>query len=63
MDYRWQLCRRPTVIVGGELTLETLDLVYSDTARFYEAPFQVKATAACCSSTTSAARRSTPPTC
>ncbi|MBI5549603.1 MAG: AAA family ATPase [Deltaproteobacteria bacterium] len=43
MDHRWQLCRRPSVIVGGELTLETLDLVYSDTARFYEAPFQVKA--------------------
>ncbi len=43
MDNRWQLCRRPAVIVGGELTLETLDLVYSDTARFYEAPFQVKA--------------------
>jgi predicted ATPase with chaperone activity len=43
MDTRWQLCRRPSVIVGGELTLETLDLVYSDTARFYEAPFQVKA--------------------
>jgi predicted ATPase with chaperone activity len=42
-DRRWQLCRRPAVIVGGELTLETLDLVYSDTARFYEAPFQVKA--------------------
>lgn len=43
MDTRWQLCRRPAVIVGGELTLETLDLIYSDTARFYEAPFQVKA--------------------
>ena len=43
MDQRWQLCRRPSVIVGGELTLETLDLVYSDTARFYEAPFQIKA--------------------
>lgn len=43
MDNRWQLCRRPSVIVGGELTLETLDLIYSDTARFYEAPFQVKA--------------------
>ncbi len=43
MDHRWQLCRRPTVIVGGELTLETLDLIYSETARFYEAPFQVKA--------------------
>jgi predicted ATPase with chaperone activity len=43
MDQRWQLCRRPSVIVGGELTLETLDLIYSETARFYEAPFQVKA--------------------
>jgi predicted ATPase with chaperone activity len=43
MDNRWQLCRRPAVIVGGELTLETLDLIYSPTARFYEAPFQVKA--------------------
>ena len=43
MDTRWQLCRRPSVIVGGELTLETLDLIYSPTARFYEAPFQVKA--------------------
>jgi predicted ATPase with chaperone activity len=43
MDQRWQLCRRPAVVVGGELTLETLDLIYSETARFYEAPFQVKA--------------------
>lgn len=43
MDKRWLLCRRPSVIVGGELTLETLDLIYSETARFYEAPFQVKA--------------------
>jgi DNA polymerase III delta prime subunit len=43
MDHRWQLCRRPSVIVGGELTLETLDLIYSESARFYEAPFQVKA--------------------
>jgi predicted ATPase with chaperone activity len=43
MDSRWQLCRRPAVVVGGELTLETLDLIYSETARFYEAPFQVKA--------------------
>lgn len=43
MDNRWQVCKRPSVIVGGELTLETLDLIYSDTARFYEAPFQVKA--------------------
>jgi len=43
MDHRWALCKRPSVVVGGELTLESLDLLYSDTSRFYEAPFQVKA--------------------
>lgn len=43
MDHRWLLCRRPSVVVGGELTLETLDLIYSESTRFYEAPFQVKA--------------------
>ena len=44
MDHRWQLCRRPSVIVGGELTLETLDLIYSPDVKYYEAPFQLKAT-------------------
>jgi len=43
MDRRWILTRRPTVIVGGELTLETLDLIWNVDAKFYEAPFQVKA--------------------
>src|SRR5262245_16490571 len=43
MDRRWLLGRRPKVVVVGELTLQTLDLIYSETARFYEAPFQVKA--------------------
>jgi energy-coupling factor transporter ATP-binding protein EcfA2 len=42
-DRRWLLSRRPTVIVGGELTLETLDLIWNTDAKFYEAPFQVKA--------------------
>lgn len=41
-DRRWILIERPLVIVGGELTLENTDLNWSDTARFYEAPFQVK---------------------
>src|SRR5262249_13455017 len=31
-------------VVGGELTLETLDLIYSHDVKFYEAPFQLKAT-------------------
>ena len=33
---------RPLVIVGGELTIESTDLIYSQAVRFYEAPFQVK---------------------
>jgi predicted ATPase with chaperone activity len=41
-DPRWVRIRRPFIIVGGELTLEGLDLVYDDTHKFYEAPFQVK---------------------
>ncbi|QSQ25836.1 ATPase [Pyxidicoccus parkwayensis] len=42
-DRRWVRCRRPLVVVGGELTLEMLDLVYSPEVKFYEAPFQMKA--------------------
>lgn len=42
-DPRWIKIKRPLVIVGGELTIETMDLVYSRTVRFYEAPFQMKA--------------------
>ncbi|HUU03266.1 MAG TPA: AAA family ATPase [Myxococcota bacterium] len=42
-DRRWLLSRRPSVVVGGELTLETLDLIYNENTQFYEAPFQVKA--------------------
>ncbi|HOX43905.1 MAG TPA: ATP-binding protein [Myxococcota bacterium] len=42
-DRRWLLSRRPSVMVGGELTLATLDLIYNPNTAFYEAPFQVKA--------------------
>jgi len=42
-DGRWIPIRRPIVVTGGELTLESLDLVYDDTSKFYEAPFQMKA--------------------
>ncbi len=41
-DRRWVHVERPLIIVGGELTLENTDLVWSDVARFYEAPFQMK---------------------
>ncbi len=42
-DQRWLKIRRPLVVVGGELTIETMDLIHSSTVRYYEAPFQVKA--------------------
>jgi len=42
-DSRWVKIRRPFVIVGGELTMEGLDLVFDDVNKYYEAPFQVKA--------------------
>lgn len=42
-DPRWVRIRRPFIVTGGELTLEGLDLVFDDTLKFYEAPFQVKA--------------------
>jgi len=42
-DPRWVHIRRPMVIVGGELVMSGLDLIYSDTKRFYEAPYQMKA--------------------
>jgi hypothetical protein len=43
VDHRWVRIRRPMVVVGGELTLEFLDLVYSPTLRTYEAPPHLKA--------------------
>jgi predicted ATPase with chaperone activity len=42
-DTRWVRIRRPFIITGGELTLAGLDLVFDDTLKYYEAPFQVKA--------------------
>lgn len=42
-DARWLKIRRPFIMVGGELTLAGLDLVFDDTLKYYEAPFQVKA--------------------
>ncbi|MEI6180653.1 MAG: ATP-binding protein [Chloroflexales bacterium] len=42
-DKRWIRIGRPVVIVGGELTLDQLNLVYNATSRIYEAPFQMKA--------------------
>ncbi|GIT85182.1 ATPase [Roseobacter sp. OBYS 0001] len=43
-DKRYVKCERPTVITGGELSLNMLDLVYNPTARTYQAPLQLKST-------------------
>ncbi|MDP3036954.1 MAG: ATP-binding protein, partial [Rhodocyclaceae bacterium] len=42
-DPRWKKCRRPVVMVGGELTLALLDLRYDPGSKFYEAPVHMKA--------------------
>ena len=42
-DRRWVLIRRPTVVVGGELTLEQLDTSYNAASGISEAPVQLKA--------------------
>ncbi len=42
-DMRWARIRRPVVMAGGELTLASLDLIWNDVGRFYEAPLQMKA--------------------
>ncbi len=43
IDQRWIKIRRPVIMVGGELTLDALELQFDQTNKFYEAPFQMKA--------------------
>jgi predicted ATPase with chaperone activity len=42
-DGRWVLCHRPRLMVGGELTIEMLDLQYNPSTKFYNGPVQMKA--------------------
>jgi predicted ATPase with chaperone activity len=42
-DRRWIPVNRPFVEVGGELTLEDLDLTFDGVSKVHEAPFQMKA--------------------
>lgn len=42
-DVRWIRIKRPVIMVGGELTLDGLDLIYDPINKYYEAPFQMKA--------------------
>ena len=43
LDERWVKIRRPVIVVGGELTLEMLDLRFNAEANFYQAPIHFKA--------------------
>jgi len=42
-DRRWVRIRRPGLVVGGELTAESLELGYDPIAKFYQAPKHLKA--------------------
>jgi predicted ATPase with chaperone activity len=42
-DERWALCRRPAVLVGGELTSEMVDLQFNPNTKYYVGPVQMKA--------------------
>ena len=42
-DKRYIRVKRPTIVVGGELTMDMLDLRFNKVGKFYEAPLQMKA--------------------
>ncbi|MFA5712069.1 hypothetical protein [Mycolicibacterium sp.] len=44
LDARWVACKRPVIVVGGELSLDMLDMSFNPVSRFYEAPLHMKAT-------------------
>ena len=43
-DRRYVACRRPVVLVGGEMTLDQLEVSFEPETRIYQAPLQLKAT-------------------
>jgi hypothetical protein len=42
-DKRWIAIERPVIVVGGELSLDALELKYNDVLKVCEAPLQLKA--------------------
>ncbi len=42
VDKRWVRIKRPTIVVGGELTMENLEVTYNATTGISEAPVQLK---------------------
>ncbi len=47
IDARWIRIRRPTVIVGGELTMEALEIQHDPRSNVSEAPLQMKSNCGC----------------
>jgi predicted ATPase with chaperone activity len=46
-DRRWVKIRRPTVVVGGELTMDNLEIRHDPRANVSEAPLQLKSNCGC----------------
>ncbi|MEN3951296.1 hypothetical protein [Iodidimonas sp. SYSU 1G8] len=44
LDERWVPSKRPVIVVGGELTLDMLEMSFNEASNFYEAPLHMKAT-------------------
>ncbi len=42
VDKRWVRIKRPTIVVGGELTMEALEVVFNTSTGISEAPLQLK---------------------
>ncbi|HVP12676.1 MAG TPA: AAA family ATPase, partial [Phycisphaerae bacterium] len=42
VDERWVRIRRPTIVAGGELTMNSLEVQYNPTSKTCEAPLQLK---------------------
>jgi len=47
MDERWVKIKRPTIVVGGELTMDALEVQYNATSKTCEAPMQMKSNCGC----------------
>jgi len=43
LDPRWVLCRRPSIVAGGELTASMMDLTFEPNSGVYLAPIQMQA--------------------
>ena len=48
VDPRWVVCKRPCILVGGELVPSMLELRLDESSSIYAAPLQMKANTAFC---------------